>query len=167
MVRPRALAEDGDKLLGGEPDALVVHDDVLGLLGQTLGFIPSWNPSRRCEPQHGLNLHGCTLLRGEGAAVAARVFHAWADLYAAAPPRFSLVGESFSTPEPDDEPDNGSYPYDIGVGVGRWIFTDDQGNGYIRRDIDRDALVAVLRRLAEWSARVAADEGLCILHLGY
>jgi hypothetical protein len=149
-----------------DPGALHLHDDVLGPLLETLAFIPTHNPCRR-ERQHGLNRHGLTLIRNDGAAVAERVFRAWGDLYAAGPPQFTLVGASFAAPEEPEEGDDGSWPpYDIGVGVAHWHVVDERGNGYMRLVIDRDPLVAILHRLAAWSGRVAADERLVLLHGG-
>lgn len=188
LVRPRAMV-DGDSWPTGDPDALVIHDEVIDVLWPTLGFIPSYNPCRGSEPQHGLNRWGPTMIHGEGAAVAARLFRAWADLYAVGPPQLRImgphfstvpddepdgderpqlrvVGEDFSTDDDDDEPDDDCGPCDIGVGLSHRVITDERGNGYIRLDIDRDALVAVLRRLAELCDRVAADGELCLLHLG-
>jgi hypothetical protein len=149
-----------------DPNAVHIHDDVLAPLLATLAFIPTHNPARH-ERQHGLNRHGLTLVRSDGAAVAERVFRAWGDLYAVAPPQFTLVGAAFTAPEEPEEGDDGHWPpYDIGVGLAHWHVVDERGNGYMRLVIDRDPLVAVLRRLAEWSARVAADERLSLLHGG-
>jgi len=189
LVRPRAIV-DKDFWPTGDPDALVIHDEVLGLLWQALEFIPSYNPCLG-EPMHGLNRWGLTTINGEGATVAAQVFRARADLYAAGPPQLRIVGpvfstthepddernadgppqlpvvdEDFSASEPDDELDTDWLPYGIGVGLSHRVLTDERGNGYIRLDIDRNALVAVLRRLAEWCDRVAADDELCLVHLG-
>lgn len=189
LVRPRAIV-DKDFWSTSDQDALVVHDEVLGLLWQGIEFIPSYNPCIG-EPMHGLNRWGLTTIHGEGAAVAARVFRAWAELYAAGPPQLRLVGPVFSTTcepddepnadgppqlrlvdedlstcEPDDEPGIDWLPYSVGVGLSHRVFTDDRGNGHIRLDIDRDALVAVLRQLAEWCDRIAADDELCLVHLG-
>lgn len=147
-------------------EALRVHDEVLGLLGQSLGFIPTFNPSRGDVPQHGLNLAGLTFIHGDGAAVAARVFAAWADLYAAAPPRFARVGDGFSTVELDEQSLVDWPPQDIGVGTRQHRVEDDLGNGHVHLELDRDALVAVLRQLAGWCTRAAADTRLCVLHLG-
>lgn len=166
LLLDRDLDEDVSEYPVNHPDAVRIHDDVLAPLLATIEFIPTYNPSRH-ERQHGLNRHGLTLIRSDGAAVAARVFGAWGELYAVAPPQFTLVGASFSAPEEPEEGDDGDWPpYDIGVGVAHWHVVDERGDGYMRLVIDRDPLVAILRRLAEWSTRVAADGRLSLLHGG-
>ncbi|WAS90734.1 hypothetical protein [Nannocystis punicea] len=153
-----------------DPRALHIHDSVIGYMFDTLQFIPTVNPERGDE-QHGLLYYGSTVIRGPGAAIAAKVFHAWADLFAAGPPRPRLTGPyllSHGETDDDDpgEPANDEEYLTAPAEPNTHDLRHDHGGDPIRFEFDRDALVAALRRLADWCALVAADDRHIVLHHG-
>jgi hypothetical protein len=126
-----------------DPNALQIHDDVLGYMADTLKWIPSYNPAKaeRCS---GLCWYGPTVIKSEGARIAARIFHAWAELFSYGPKRLQLTGA-------------------WGVEEGRPFAEGD----YKKIRVDRDVIVRKLKRLAAFAEEVAAsNDELYILHLG-
>lgn len=61
-----------------------IHDDVLHYMFDTLTWIPCYNPAKR-ETHNGLCFYGATVIRGEGAVAAQRVFQSWANLFSLGP----------------------------------------------------------------------------------
>jgi len=154
-----------------DPRALHVHDILFGYMQDSLAFIPAFNPSLR-EQHHGLNRWGLTVIRKEGAEVATRVFQGWADLFAAGPPRIFLTGPYiFPSEEPGAEA--ASEPEGAPVPVSEappdpariYVHHDYRGN-HLRFDFDREAAVGLFRQLADFCARITADNRLFLLHIG-
>jgi hypothetical protein len=74
-----------------DPRALHLHDDLVRYMGDSLAWLPTFNPARR-EPHSGLCMWGSTIVDENGALVAERVFLAWADLFAVGPTILALTG---------------------------------------------------------------------------
>lgn len=153
-----------------DPRALHVHDILFGYMQDSLAFIPAFNPSLR-EQHQGLNRWGLTVIRREGAEVAARVFQSWADLFAAGPPRIFLTGPYIF---PSEEPDDGETELDTTPPpipepppdpARIYVHHDYRGN-HLRFDFDRESAVALFRQLADFCARITADNRLFLLHIG-
>ena len=63
-----------------DPSAVLLHDDLVSYMVDTLEWIPSFNPTRG-EPWNGLCRWGPTVIHTAGATQAARIFSAWANLF--------------------------------------------------------------------------------------
>jgi hypothetical protein len=137
-----------------DPRALHVHDILFGYMQDSLAFIPAFNPSLR-EQHHGLNRWGLTVIRKEGAEVATRVFQGWADLFEEPGAEAASEPEGAPVPVPEAPPD----PARI------YVHHDYRGN-HLRFDFDREAAVGLFRQLADFCARITADNRLFLLHIG-
>jgi hypothetical protein len=135
------------------PRSVQLHDDLVRYMADTLAWVPTFNPARR-EPHKGLCMWGPTTIEAEGAAIAGRVFRAWADLFALGPPVLVLTGNFSWVAE-------GEAPHSEAEQV-----TPLEG-GYDRLEFDREVVVGVLRRLAEDCERVRLAGGrLYLFHHG-
>jgi hypothetical protein len=143
LLRDRSVHSDTDYSRQHHPgDAILLHDDFLRYISDSLGWIPAENPAKRGEPGMGLNFYGPTSITQRGAQQAFGVFSAWAALLALGPPTLRLRGLwSFIEGEP-------------------------QSGAYDVLELDRDELVAKLRCLAEWTQAVTVNPDLYVLHLG-
>lgn len=132
-----------------------LHDDLLRYMGDTLAWIPTFNPARR-EAHLGFCWWGSTVIGVEGAATAERVFRAWAELFSLGPPVLALTG-AFSWVEEDHVPLPGGLERAESLAKG----------AYSKLEFDRDEVVSVLRQLAEYASHVRSTDGRCyILHNG-
>src|SRR5262245_7892342 len=109
-----------------DPRALHLHDHFVRYLSDALNWIPTLNPAAHVR-QHGLCMWGDTIIDGEGAAIACRVFLAWAELFETAPEVVVLQG-SFGWCEDSTE----ALPSSPNL-------TQLDG-GYERLEFDRDAI---------------------------
>jgi hypothetical protein len=135
-----------------DPRAIHLHDDLVRYMGDTLAWVPAYNPARQ-EPHRGLCMWGPTLIDATGAGVAEHVFRAWGELFAAGPPILTLTG-NFSWAAEGERP----------PGAGR--ATQPEG-GYDCLEFDRDEVVRTLRLLAHYAERVRSSGGrLYLLHQG-
>lgn len=126
-----------------DPRAVVLHDDLIDYLYDTLHWIPSFNPARG-EPTTGLCRCGVTVIQTEGASQAAQVFSSWADLFSVGPKSLRLTGGwTWIEGQPDTEGE------------------------YARLVFDGPETIGSLRRLAAYARQVAESDGdLYILHIG-
>jgi hypothetical protein len=126
------------------PGAVQIHDDVLTYIQDTLSWITCYNPAKRMMKHKGLNFCGPTVIKKDGAADAANIFSAWANLFSVGPKMIELTGNY------------------------GWIEGKNKETGsYSKINIDRDAIVEIFKELAEFSRQVAESEDkLFILHLG-
>jgi hypothetical protein len=142
VVRSAELAPADYLRLVGVPGDVEVPDDVLCYLGDTLAWIPAHNPALDA-PCVGLCMHGPTVIRAEGARVAAAIFAAWERLLALGPDRLDLTG-----------------PYGAPHG-------DSRRGAYQRLHLERGVVCALLGGLARRAEEVATGGGhLYLLHLG-
>jgi len=124
------------------PNAIHVHDDVLHYIGDSLTWIPSLNPATG-KHGHGLNFYGPTAVLVDGAAVAARVFKAWAGVFKLGPSDLVLTGS--------------------------WTMVegDPSAGAYERFRSSRDDLVTAFENIAVWCDLVEGSAGArFLMHLG-
>lgn len=122
---------------------VLIHDDIVQYIQNTLNWIPSINPTMNYEKGFGLCNYGITLFDKEGAEVISKIAKAWEDLFSSGPAILKLTG---------------SYCYT----------TDDQGitsGKYETIEVDRDKLVENFRKLRLLSEKVISGDYL-ILHHG-
>ena len=126
------------------PDAIHIHDDVMEYLQDTMAWIICYNPAQKMMKHKGLNYHGPTVIRKDGAVGAEKLFKAWANLFSAGPKTIKLTG-----------------PYG-------WIQGKPKDTGsYSIITVNRDEIVKKLQTLARYSRSVArSDDELFLLHLG-
>lgn len=120
--------------LYNEPQALLLHDDIIRYVVDSLVWIPCHLPVRRNKmyEHKGLNLYGATIIKEEGADAAYRVFSLWAELFSQAPKVMKLKG-SFTWSEEDGGAEKGKHETIIA---------------------ERDKVVGVFRQLAEYAKKV-------------
>ena len=122
---------------------ILLHDDIVQYMQDTLIWVPSINPAMNYERGFGLNNYGITLFDKEGAEVIFKIAKSWADLFSNGPATLKLTGNY------------------------GWA-TDDNGitkGDYERIDMSRDELVKSFRKLQLFSEKVTCNEYL-ILHRG-
>jgi hypothetical protein len=97
LLSPDIGAEyDYSRVMSNDPDAVQLHDDIIGFMWDTLLWIPTINPC--CKPtdrdytQYGLNRWGPTVINYVGAKKGAAVFRCWAALYVEGPEELELKG---------------------------------------------------------------------------
>ena len=125
------------------PNAILLHDDLIRQFADMLAWIPSENPSnRQAWSGFGLNLYGPTAISGPGAAKAAKVFSALADLLSLGPPELELTG-AFA-----------------------WIEGELPSTGSHARVLcDRDEVLSKLRAISRMALK-AVEPQWWLLHLG-
>jgi hypothetical protein len=103
-----------------------------------------YNPAKRMMKHKGPNFCGQTVIKKDGAADAANLFSAWANLFSVGPKRIELAGNY------------------------GWIEGENKETGsYSKIDMDRGAIVEIFKELAEFSRQVVkSKDKLSILHLG-
>lgn len=75
-------------------DSVVIHDDLIQYIFDSLEWIPSKNPALRGTPNgRGLNYHGVTLFDKQSSPTLERVFCSWRDLFKNSPTTLELTGE--------------------------------------------------------------------------
>ena len=128
------------------PQAVLLHDDLVSYMSDTLKWIPCYLPrgKNNLVAYEGLNFYGPTIIKDDGASAAQKIFTLWADLFSNAPRNLKLTGQ-FSWIE--------------GKGV-------DSGK-YAVIKAKRDEVVKSLRQIADFAKEVESSNGkLFILHLG-
>ncbi|MCE4049337.1 MULTISPECIES: hypothetical protein [Bacillaceae] len=74
-------------------DCVVLHDDLILYIMDSLKWIPTKNPGIRNMPAgYGINYHGLTLFDNQSAITLRNVFSAWRDLFENAPKVMKLTG---------------------------------------------------------------------------
>lgn len=134
-----------------DPRVLLIDDDILWYMYDTLRWIPTSNAARRdpqmptrLEPWWGLCMYGPTIIDNTGAQIAAPIFRAWAALFANGPAELILTG---GWEIPEDQ-------------------TEERG-GYAQIKVTREYLVSRLETLAHYAEQVVQSDGeLLILHHG-
>ncbi|MUT65693.1 hypothetical protein [Paenibacillus sp. NEAU-GSW1] len=75
-------------------DSVVIHDDIVQYVSDTLKWIPSRNPALNGTPAGaGINYHGVTLFDEISARNLKSVFSSWRDLFLNSPTALELTGE--------------------------------------------------------------------------
>lgn len=118
------------------PDSLKIHDDLIRYMLDSMNWLSTYNPAKS-EDHKGLCLYGPTIIRTEGAGIAAKVFRSYADLFSNGPMKLLLTGP--------------------------W----GAEGGYQQIEFERDVVVGELRQLAADLDRVAgSNDEMYVLHLG-
>ena len=126
-------------------NSVKISDDLLFCVADPLRWVPCYNPSTR-ENHYGLNYSGITLIKKEGAEIAAKIFNAWINLFCLGPEILSL---------------RGMFVYDDEVNA-------PGDEAYERITIKRDIFLKILQSLAEMASQVVESNGeYYILHSGY
>lgn len=136
------------------PNAVLIHDDILQYIADTLKWIESFNPAiRKCPSYCGLCWYGPTIIRKNGAGKLHNIFNLWADLFAHAPADLELTGNfSFVV---DNDP--------VKEGYTRIVPGTEKHEKLI---LNRDEVVEKLRAVANYADKVLHSNDLYILHLG-
>lgn len=129
--------------LGDFSNQVLIHDDVIQYIQDTLNWIPSINPAMNYQKQFGLCNYGVTLFDKEGAEIILRLTKAWNELFLNGPATLKLTGNY------------GWITNELGI---------TQGN-YELIEVDRDTLIGGLEKLQLFSEKVIAGDYL-ILHRG-
>ncbi|MFJ7994838.1 hypothetical protein ACIQY5_22210 [Peribacillus frigoritolerans] len=75
-------------------DSVVIQDDLIQYIIDSLEWIPSKNPSLQGTPSgHGINYHGVTLFDNHSSETLISIFSSWKSLIKNAPDKFELTGE--------------------------------------------------------------------------
>ena len=75
-------------------DSVVIHDDLIQYIMDSLEWIPSKNPSLLGTPNgRGINYHGVTLFDKQSSETLISIFASWKSLFKNAPVKFELTGE--------------------------------------------------------------------------
>lgn len=75
-------------------DSVVIHDDLIQYIFDSLKWIPSKNPAMRGTPNgKGINYHGVTLFDKQSSATLESVFSSWRALFKNAPSKLELTGQ--------------------------------------------------------------------------
>lgn len=87
-------------------DSVVIHDDMIQHIYDSLDWIPSKNPSLKGIPNiKGINYHGVTLFDKQSSETLINIFSSWRDLFKNAPLTFELT-EKFTFSEGDSQVNN-------------------------------------------------------------
>ena len=73
------------------PDAILIHDDVLHYMEDSLKSITCYNPAQKMMTHRGLNFYGPTVIKSDGAVDAEVVFNTWATLLSTGPMSYKLT----------------------------------------------------------------------------
>ncbi|WP_411682914.1 hypothetical protein [Clostridium thailandense] len=122
---------------------VVIYDDIIQYIGDTLAWIPSINPCNNHKKGFGINNYGITLFDKEGASVIVNIARAWADLLSNGTGILKLTGSYYWTTN------------DKGVSEGK----------YEMIEVNRDELVKNFRKLQLFSEKVISGSYL-MLHFG-
>jgi hypothetical protein len=88
-------------------DNVVINDDIIQYISDTLKWIPSKNPAKNGTPKGtGINYYGVTLFDQDSSEAIRNIFIAWRDLFKNSPNVLKLTGEYYSI---DGEKDSGQY----------------------------------------------------------
>ncbi|SDM84329.1 hypothetical protein [Paenibacillus jilunlii] len=75
-------------------DSMVIHDDIIMYISDTLKWIPSRNPALHETPVcAGINYHGVTLFEKKSAGTLKSIFSSWRNLLLNSPLVLELTGE--------------------------------------------------------------------------
>ncbi|WML33497.1 hypothetical protein [Clostridium sp. OS1-26] len=135
----------GDVSLEDMSNCVLIHNDIIQYIGDTLRWIPSINPGNGYEKGFGLNNYGITLFDKEGAAVILNIAKLWADLFSNGTPILKLKGSYCWTTN------------DKGVLEGEYEII----------EVNRDELVSNIRKLQSLAEKVIHDSSkYFIIHHG-
>lgn len=123
-------------------DNVVIHDDIILYINDTLKWIPSRNPALPGAPTGaGINYYGVTLFDQHSAAALHRIFSAWRGLFLNSPPVLELTGEFYT------------------------VEGEEQSGQYERLIYERDEVVEQFAKMISFADRLA-EGGFYLYHCG-
>lgn len=123
-------------------DSVVIHDDIILYINDTLKWIPSRNPALAGAPiGAGINYHGVTLFDQHSAAALHRIFSAWRDLFLNSPLVLELTGEFVM------------------------VEGEEQSGQYERLIYERDEVIEQFAKMISFADRLA-EGGFYLYHCG-
>jgi hypothetical protein len=123
-------------------NVVLIHDDIIQYIQDSLNWIPSINPAMNYQKQFGLCNYGITLFDKEGASAVYNLAKAWADLFSNAPTNLKLTGNY------------GFYGIKDGKPVGKYNLV----------EVEREKLVDNFRKLQCFSEKVILGDYLLLHH---
>jgi len=121
-------------------DYVVLHDDLILYIIDSLQWIPSKNPGKRAVPaDYGINYHGLTLFDKQSAIPLRNVFSAWRNLFENAPKIMKLTGS--------------------------FVRSDNEEGEYERLILDRDRVIIQLESIIAMAEKLTEGE-YYIFHYG-
>lgn len=121
-------------------DSVVINDDVILYILDSLYWIPSKNPSSRNQIiGKGLNYYGLTLFEKQSSEALVGVFSAWKSLFKNAPEAIELTGN--------------------------FVFSDSEEGKYEKIIVDREELITQLNKILSMS-RLLAEGNYYLYHCG-
>lgn len=123
-------------------DYVVIYDDIILYINDTLKWIPSRNPALSGAPTGaGINYHGVTLFDQHSAAALHRIFCAWRDLFLNSPQVLELTGEFYT------------------------VEGEEQSGQYERLIYERDEVIEQFAKMISFADRLA-EGGFYLYHCG-
>ena len=72
------------------PEAILIHDDLIRYLNDTVQWVTCYNPGNRMRKMNGLNPYGPSIIKTEGAVVFEKLLSAWAKIFSCGPGHIQL-----------------------------------------------------------------------------
>ncbi|MEM6256372.1 MAG: hypothetical protein AAF821_25955 [Cyanobacteria bacterium P01_D01_bin.156] len=142
LLSRQDYSESDYNSLINDPRAMQIHDDVVRYIGDSLTWIPTYNPAKKQEG-FGLCLYGPTVIRMKGSAQASAIFSAWTNLFLLGTPSLTLTG---AWTEIEGKSETGNYEKII---------------------LQRDELVDKLQTIGKYAKQVEeSNDNYFLLHLG-
>jgi len=120
-------------------DCVVLHDDLILYIIDSLKWIPTKNPGIRTVQGYGINYHGITLFDKQSAIPLRNVFTAWRDLFKNAPEIMKLTGS--------------------------FVWSENEEGEYERLILDRNNVLMQLERMIAMAEKLSDGE-YYIYHCG-
>jgi hypothetical protein len=143
---------DYKEFVGRSHAPVMIHDEILRYLSDTLQWIPTLNPAKN-ERSYGLNMYGPTIIDQSGGGLFQQIFASWSHLFACGPERLTLRG-LFNWQWPFEEPEHVIAESEL-----------HKLGSYERMSISRDDYIERLTKLAHFGERASTGQ-FFVLHLG-
>ena len=146
LVSSEELRKNGyDYFFNSNANKVLIHDDVISYIYDSLLWIPAYNAARNHELldfAKDFNRWGVSIYKIDGALKFHKVFQAWSALFAEAPEKVVITGS--------------------------WCYAENEEDGhYEKLEFSRDLLVERFLMLANFGNKIVESEGrLSILHFG-
>src|SRR5215510_16620325 len=72
------------------PEAILIHDDLIQYLYDTLQLLTCYNPGNKMRQIKGLNLYGPSIIKTDGALVFEKLLRSWAKIFSCGPAQIHL-----------------------------------------------------------------------------
>lgn len=148
LINKSDFTKNGYKPFFNSKKAILLHDDFIDYIYDTLLWIPSVNEKGiPMNPTKGLNRWGVNLYEMEGAYKLKSIISSWIEIFKNGPDKLNLKGAwSYYNEEKDNYENEGHYE---------------------RLLLNRDELIKKLSTIVNWADEVISSNGKrVILHLG-